>query len=205
MESYNKGVEYAIQGKFEEAKKEFEKALRFDAENTTAIARLKTIKNVIEQKVEKEAVIHLFKGVAFVDRVKHDQAVKEFTRAIEISPRFVDAYLCRGLSYDVREQYDRAIKEFSKAIEINPRYAEAYNIRGFSYRKNGQYDQAIKDYTKSIEIDPMDVVTYLRRGLVYDEKGQNDQAAKDYAKAVEMNPICKPMVDSFLLHRNNRH
>lgn len=171
MESYNKGVEYAIQGKFEEAKKKFGKALKIDVENTTAIARLKTIKNVIEHKAEKEAAIHLFKGVAFVDRVKHDQAVKEFTRAIEISPRFVEAYLCRGLSYDVREQYD----------------------------------QAIKDYTKSIEIDPRDVTTYLNRGLVYDEKGQYDQAAKDYTKAVEMNPICKPMVDSLLLHRNNRH
>ena len=40
-ESYNKGVEYAIQGKFEEARKEFEKSLKIDAENTTAIAMLK--------------------------------------------------------------------------------------------------------------------------------------------------------------------
>ncbi len=201
-ESYDKGVEYAIQGKFKEAKKEFEKALKADEYNKTAAAILKTIKDVIAQKTEREAAIHLFKGISFVDKVQHDQAVEEFTKAIEISPRFVEAYLNRGISYDICVQYDQAVKEFTKAIEICPKCAEAYNARGFTYRKMDQYDLAIKDYTKSIEINPTDVTTYINRGLVFDEKGRLDQALKDYIKAIEINPICKTMVVDILLTRS---
>jgi tetratricopeptide (TPR) repeat protein len=200
-ESYDKGVEHAIQGKFKEAKKEFEKALMIDVYNKTAEASLKTINNVIAQKLEKEAAIHLFKGVSFADKGQRDQAIKEFTKAIEISPNFVEAYLNRGVSYDIKGQYDQAIEEFAKAIEINPRYAEAYNKRGFTYRKKDQYEQAIKDYTKSIEINPIDAATYINRGFVYDNKGQHDQAIKDYIKAVEINPICEAMVKTILLSR----
>lgn len=198
--SYHKGLEYATQGKFKEAKKEFEKSLKIDEFYTEAIDSLRAIKNVITQKIEAETAIHLFKGISFADIVKHDQAVEEFTKAIEISPRFVDAYLFRGLSYDVRCQYNQAIKEFTKAIEINPRDAMAYNARGFTYRKMDQYDLAIKDYTKSIEINPSDVTAYINRGLVYDDKGQRDQAIKDYTKAIEINPICKRMVEFILSH-----
>ena len=200
-ESYDKGVQYAMQGKFKEAKKEFEKALEADVYNKTAQDGLKTINDVIIQKTEREAAIHLFKGVSFANKVQDDDAIKEFTKAIEISPRFVEAYLNLGLSYDVRCQYVQAIKEFSKAIEINPMNAQAYNHRGFTYRKKGEYDQAIKDYTKSIEINPTDVTTYINRGFVYDEKGQYDQATKDYTKAIEINPICKTMVEGILRSR----
>jgi len=195
---YHKGLEYATQGKFKEAKKEFERSLKIDEFYTSAIESLRAIKNVITQKIERETAIHLFKGISFADIAKQDQAIEEFTKAIEISPRFVDAYLFRGLSYDVRRQYDQAIKEFTKAIEINPRNAKAYNTRGFTYRKMDLYDLAIKDYTKSIEINPSDVTTYINRGLVYDNKGQRDQAVKDYTKAIEINPICRGMVEALL-------
>lgn len=198
---YKKGIDYATQGKFKKAKKEFEKSLKIDEFNTTEkVNLLKTIKNIIEQKIERKAAIHLFKGVSFVDKVEHDQGVEEFTKAIEISPRFVDAYLYRGFSYDVRCQYDQAIKEFTKAIKINPRYAIAYNARGFTYRKMDQYELAIKDYTTSIEIDPSDGTAYLNRGLVYNDKGRRDQAIKDYNKAIEINPLCKGMVEFLLTH-----
>jgi tetratricopeptide (TPR) repeat protein len=197
-ESYDKGVEYAIQGKFNEAKNEFEKALKADVYNKTAEDSLKTMKDVIAQKTEREAAIHLFKGVSFADKVKYDQAAKEFTTAIEISPKFVEAYIHRGVLYDVRVQYDQAIKEFTKTIEINPRCAKAYNARGFTYRKMAKYDLAIKDYTKSIEINPSDDTAYINRGLVYDDKGRRDQAIKDYTKAIEINPICKGIVEVIL-------
>jgi len=200
-ECYNKGVNYATQGKFEKAKMEFEKSLKIDEFNTAGkVNLLKIIKNIIEQKIEREAAIHLFKGVSFADGVNHDQAVEEFTKAIEISPRFVDAYLYRGFSYDVRCQYDQAIKEYTKAIKINPRYAMAYNARGFTYRKMDQYELAIKDYTKSIEIYSSDGTAYINRGLVYDDKGRRDQAIKDYNKAIEINPLNRVSVDFILSH-----
>ena len=89
--SYNEYIEYATQGKFRDAKKEFERSLKIDEFYTDAIDSLRAIKNVITQKIERKTAIHLFKGISFADIVKHDQAVEEFTKAIEINP------ICRGM------------------------------------------------------------------------------------------------------------
>ena len=47
-ENYNKGMEYAVQGKFPKAKEEFEKALKFDRFYEPTKFYLKVINNVIK-------------------------------------------------------------------------------------------------------------------------------------------------------------
>jgi len=51
--SYDKGVEYAVQRNFPKAKEEFEKALKVDPFYGPAELSLKTIKDVIEQKIKR--------------------------------------------------------------------------------------------------------------------------------------------------------
>ena len=64
---------------------------------------------------------------------QYDKAISDYTKAIEINPRFAEAYYNRGLAYGKKGQYDKAISDYTKAIEINPRFAEAYNNRGDAY------------------------------------------------------------------------
>ena len=98
-ESYNKGVEYAVQGEFPEAKEEFEKALKVDPFYTAAELSLKVSKDVIEQKIKRETAIHFFKGVSYSNEGQYDQAISDYTKAIEINPRFAKALYNRGLAY----------------------------------------------------------------------------------------------------------
>ena len=56
----------------------------------------------------------------------HDQAISDFTKAIEMNPRYYQAYYNRGIVYGNKGQYDQAISDYNKAIEINPRFAQAY-------------------------------------------------------------------------------
>ncbi len=65
-------------------------------------------------------------------------AISDFIKAVEINPKYADAYYNRAITYDQLEQYDTAIKYFSKTIEINPKYAAAYNGRGVAYIKLGK-------------------------------------------------------------------
>jgi len=136
MENYDKGVEYAVQGKFPRAKEEFEKALRVDPFYGPADYSLKTIKDVIEQKINRETAIHSFKGAFYANKDQYDKAIREYTKAIEINPKFADAYNNRGNAYGEKGQYDQAIRDYTKAIEVNPKYAEAYDNRGFTYVVN---------------------------------------------------------------------
>jgi len=188
-ESYYKGVEYAVQGKFLEAKEEFEKVLKVDPFYESAEHSLKIIKDVIEQKIKRETVIYLFKGASYFNKHQFDQAIGDYTKAIEISPKYALAYVNRGGAYnDGKGQYDKAIRDYTKALDINPKYAEAYYSRGIAYVKKGQYDKAISDFIKALEINPKYAFAYNNRGVAYFNKRQFDQAIRDYAKAININP-----------------
>ena len=132
-ESYYKGVDYAVQGEFQKAKEEFEKALKLDPFYSSAELSLKTINDIIEQKIEREIVIHIFKGVSYNNKGEYDKAIKEFTKALEINPKDATIYNVRGVAYYDKGQYDQAISDYNKAIEINPKYTDAYINRGITY------------------------------------------------------------------------
>lgn len=151
-QSYTKGIDYAAQGKFKEAKEEFEKVLKADPFYEPAKEALKVMIDVIDRKIESEAVIHLFKGGACRLKGQTDEAIVEYNKALEISPKLAMAYYARGKAYCIKRQYDHGISDLNKAIELNPRFHSAYLQRGFSYAEGkGQFDKAISDYTKAIE------------------------------------------------------
>jgi len=187
-QTWTKGVEYAAQGKFKEAKGEFEKALEVDPYYDPAKRALKVIEDVIDQKIKSKTAIHLFKGQSYREKAQWDEAIAEYNIALEINPKFAMAYNNRGIAYRWKGQYDQAISDHNKAIEINPRYIGAYISRGITYGAKGQLDRAISDFSKAIEINPRDAVAYTYRGYAYGEKGQYNKAISDYNKAIEINP-----------------
>jgi tetratricopeptide (TPR) repeat protein len=79
---------------------------------------------------------------------KINEAINDFTKAIELNPNYARAYYCRGLIYEGRD-YDKAISDFSKVIEINPNDALAYNCRAMMYYSKHEYDKAWQDVHKA--------------------------------------------------------
>ena len=130
--------------------------------------------------------VHIEKGVAHYESKEYDQAIAEYSKAIEINPNYADAYYNRGLVYDDLKEYSQAIADYSKAIEINPNYADAYYNRGLIHYNLKEYDQAIADYSQAIEINPNYANAHYNRGLVYDNLEEYEQAILDIEKASEL-------------------
>jgi tetratricopeptide (TPR) repeat protein len=61
-EIYNKGMAYATEGKLEEAKKEFEKALKLDQFCLPAEESLQRVEDILSQKIQRQTGIYLFRG-----------------------------------------------------------------------------------------------------------------------------------------------
>ena len=141
---------------------------------------------------------HFEKGKTYFDAGQLEEAITEYSQAIELDPEYALAYHHRGIAYAKKEQWDLAIADGTKAIELDPNieldpeYALAYNSRGIAYAKKGQWDSAITDYTKVIELDPNFAPAYGNRGVAYAKKGQWDLAIADYSKAMELNPNYPP-------------
>lgn len=125
-------------------------------------------------------------GIAYYEEGQNDLAISDWSKAIEINPKFAEAYYNRGLAYYLKGEPVLAISDFNKAIEANPDYAEAYHNRGCTYYEEGARDLAISDYSKAIEINPKLAEAYYNRGFVYVEKDELDKAWKDVHKAQDL-------------------
>jgi hypothetical protein len=106
------------------------------------------------------APILFFMGNAYFHINKLDSAIDNYTKAIELNPKIVEAYNNRGHIYSEKGYFDQAISDFTKALEINPNYPEAYFNRGNTYQKIERYDFSISDYKEFLKIIPNHAEAY---------------------------------------------
>jgi tetratricopeptide (TPR) repeat protein len=139
------GVGDAAQGNFSKATVEFENASEADLFNESAKDSLRVIQDVTDKQINSRAAIHLFKGALHAIKEREDEAIIEYSKAIEIHPGFAMAYRTRGLSYIKTRRIDLAIADLTKAIEISPGLASAYFFRGVSWEMKNDMDKAIAD------------------------------------------------------------
>jgi lipoprotein NlpI len=117
-----------------------------------------------------------------------DRAIADYNQAIQVDPKFVDAYYFRGVAYENKEDYDRAFVDFTHTIELDPKYASAYKGRCGVYNVKPDYDRAIADCNDAIRLDPKDFWAYILRGSAYEAKHNDDLGIADYTHAIELDP-----------------
>ena len=116
-----------------------------------------------------------------------NSAINDFSKSIEINPKFEDAYFQRA---NAREVFDttEAIKDYSKVIDLNPKAYDSYNNRGILKEGLSNYKEAINDYNKAIELNPRYAEAYNNRGSSNAKLTMHKEAINDYNKAIELNP-----------------
>ncbi len=62
------------------------------------------------------------RGNAEKNLKQQQAAIASYSKAIEISPSYVDAYYNRGNVYRDIHQFEAAIKDYEKALSIKPNY-----------------------------------------------------------------------------------
>ena len=82
---------------------------------------------------------------------KYDEAIADFSKAIELNPDFMGTYYNRGSVYIKLGKYAEACADFTKFIEINPDYADAYCERGNCHYELKNYKDALTDYLQALE------------------------------------------------------
>ena len=121
------------------------------------------------------------------DLKKFEDAIKAFTKAIELNPHPF-FYINRGGIKKELRNFKGAIEDYTKAIELNPQYILAYLKRARVRSELGDLKGAIEDYTKAIELSPNDFDLYDSRGNAKFNSGDLKGAIEDYTKAIKLNP-----------------
>ena len=131
-----------------------------------------------------QAQAHNVQGETLIGKNLFNQAINDFSMALEIDPNYVEALINRGSTYAIMGMSDNALMDFTHALEFEKTNAEIYNKRGEIYLQNGMYDKAIKDFTSALILNPMFGAAYLNRGRAYSDKGMSDEAMMDYNQAI---------------------
>ncbi|RAM51587.1 MAG: hypothetical protein C6Y22_11055 [Hapalosiphonaceae cyanobacterium JJU2] len=87
--------------------------------------------------------------------LKNNQAaVKDYTKAINIYPKNIDAYIERGKAYFNLKRYETAVNDYTKAIDIDKENTKAHIRRGNARFRLKNYKTAIQDYIQVIRLQP---------------------------------------------------
>jgi len=135
-----------------------------------------------------QSVTYYKNGKAKAELKDYKGAIDEYTKAIEVNPKYALAYRGRGAAKVQLDDYRGAITDFTKAIEADQNDTFSYWDRGIARGAIDDNDGAIADLTKVIEINPKADSAYEYRGEAKMVQKNYNGAIADCDKAIEINP-----------------
>ncbi|KAF2732621.1 TPR-like protein [Polyplosphaeria fusca] len=127
-------------------------------------------------------------GNAFSLQREHDQAIKCFTRATQLDPKFAYAFTLQGHEHVANEDYDKALYAYRCAISADNRHYNGWYGLGQVFEKMGKYDVAEKHYRAASQINPTNALLAVKIGLVLDRMKKTQPALIQYVQAVALDP-----------------
>jgi tetratricopeptide (TPR) repeat protein len=102
-------------------------------------------------------------GNEFVENLKYEDAVAQFTSAIGVEPSNPKYYYARGKAYESLLKYNEAKADFEKALVFSPKDVDALIGLGAVCNKMGNFEEALNVLNKASDLDK-------RNGDIYPEK-----------------------------------
>ena len=128
------------------------------------------------------------RGLAYDKADQLEEAVANYTAAINLDQSRLFPYYYRGLVFSDMERHEEASEDFTNAIALQSDRADIYYDRALSYHFLGDYESAISDFTKTIDLDPNYTRAYYSRGIDYGRIGEYQLAIDDYSKTILLSP-----------------
>jgi peptidoglycan/LPS O-acetylase OafA/YrhL/tetratricopeptide (TPR) repeat protein len=141
----------------------------------------------------KQAVpVCLYQGALEKARVGENAAAEELLdRAIELNPRYTNAYMQRAMVRVSRQDYVGAVWDLSRVLDLDVdsqtralALANRANVRA----QCGDVAGAIGDLSEAVAIDPNCAIAFYWRGGIALTQGRTEEAAVDFTSALEANP-----------------
>lgn len=117
---------------------------------------------------------------------EYEEAISRYERAIELDPKYSDAYSGMAKAYNDNGEPEQAVSLYQQAIDIKPGYWAGYRDLGVHYYYRGEMDKAIENFEKVIELTPNNSYAYSNLGGVYYYQGEMEKARRMFERALEL-------------------
>ncbi|RMG66524.1 MAG: tetratricopeptide repeat protein [Calditrichaeota bacterium] len=101
-----------------------------------------------------EAENHVQDGIAYFQKQKFREAVREWRAALKLIPNDAEVHNYLGIAYHRLGLLDSAIVAHRQAVRLDSLYYQAWNNLGYIYFLKGQYDSALVYFEKAVAINP---------------------------------------------------
>jgi tetratricopeptide (TPR) repeat protein len=130
-------------------------------------------------------------GTEFVENLKYDDAVVQFTSAISLEPSNPDYYYARGEAYEKLLKFPEAKSDFEKTLVFSPKDIDAMVSLGAVCNKTGSYLESLRILNHVTNLDKRNSRAYPEKVIALTNLGRYDQAllVSDTALIIKDTPM----------------
>jgi len=141
IECIETGNDHFERGKFDNAIKEYDKALKIAPKYAEAYYR-------------RGLAYYKLSSAVFTGKKNYEKAKSDFKEATILNPSHAEAWFMRGMSSSDWEHLTERLSFYNEAIRLNPDYAQAYYQRGRHHHGKDNFNAAVVDYETAMRLDP---------------------------------------------------
>ncbi len=167
------GIKYLRQNKFQEAKAEFDYALKKNNWNPEFYYAI---------------------GLANSKLSDYDGAVRDFKKALKLNPDFSEARNGLALTFALQKRFNDAIKEWKKVLaDPTYHYKETVHFNmANAYYEISDFESARENYNAVLSVYPDNLMSRFYLGKVYEKNGKYDLACEEFKKSTEIDKAFIP-------------
>ena len=140
------------------------------------------------------------RGKLYHDIGKHDLAIKDLSKAIEIgNKKLLRSYEFRCNSYIEQKEFQKALSDINSFIEIDSVSTFGYHKKALIYSHLMMYEEARDYFDKVIEMDRKNANAYYLRGFMHLKLGDKKQAKRDWELTAISDPKMEHEINSLIL------
>lgn len=134
---------------------------------------------------EYEAFAYNMRGTFRCLRGKHEEALADLTKSIELDPSMTQSYIKRASMNLELGAPDKAEEDFAKALEHNPDDPDIYYHRAQLHFIKGEFVEASSDYQKSIDLDRDFIFSHIQLGVTQYKMGSIASSMATFRKCIK--------------------
>jgi tetratricopeptide (TPR) repeat protein len=126
-------------------------------------------------------------GVRLLEAKQYNEAITEFSKAIDLNNAYVDAYVARAQSYEKIDNLELCAKDYEKALELEPQVVDYIFEAGKVNYRVKNYEKALKFLTETVILDNQHFQAYQFKSFTHIKLGdyKNAIVAIDNALAIQ--------------------
>jgi tetratricopeptide (TPR) repeat protein len=129
---HNRGVSYALLGRYEEALADLTKAIELNGTDANTWFNRAEVRYELGQ---------------------YEDATEDYSQVLEREPEDFGAITGRGHAWFRMGEFHKALADYSRSVVIDPKSAGALVNRGDAHRQLGKWAEAAADYRAAIKLD----------------------------------------------------